>query len=112
MNCVSISGRFTKDPEIHVNSKGKSWTRFTIAIPAPMANGRDADFIRCVAWDGLAEFICTNFVKGKKIEIVGELRSNTVESETGEKKTSMEVNVEKAFYAEKREKSEDLRENP
>lgn len=114
MNCVAISGRFVKDPELHKTVKGNYWTRFTIAIPAPKANGRDADFIRCVAWDGVAEFICSNFTKGKKIEIQGELRTNTVETvENGEKQmtTIMEVNVEKAFYAEKKDKSEELREN-
>lgn len=108
MNSVVISGRFTKDPELHQTIRdGRSWTRFTIAVPAPKATDRDADFIRCVAWDGIAEFICANFAMGKKIEIQGELRSQTKTDDNGNPKTSMEVNVEKAYFAEKRDKTED-----
>lgn len=112
MNCAIITGRFVKDPELRTNGKGEHWTRFTIAVPAPRANGKDADFIRCVAWGDTAEFICDNFVKSKKIEIMGQLRSNDTKCACGRENSTVEVNVEKAYFGEKKEKVEELRDNP
>lgn len=108
MNCAIITGRFVKDPELRKNLKGEYWTRFTIAVPAPRANGKDADFVRCVAWGSIADFICSNFVKGKKIEIMGELRSSDTECTCGKKSSMMELNVEKAYFGEKKN-TEELR---
>ena len=61
-NKVIIMGRLTADPELtEANVKR---TNFVLAVPKNYKNedgSRDANFIRCKAWRGTAEFICKYF---------------------------------------------------
>ena len=107
INNVTLLGRLTADPEIKNTTSGIAVCSFTVAVERDYkdANGdRQTDFIRCVAWRQTAEFISKHFRKGNMIAAVGSIQSRQYEKD-GEKRTSVEVNVEKAsFTGEKVEK--------
>lgn len=80
MNNVSLTGRFTSDPEFRQTQSGVSVVRFTLAVNRPYQKDKDkqeADFISCVAWRNTAEFISRHFSKGDPIEVTGSLRTGS-----------------------------------
>lgn len=98
MNCVTLMGRLTRDPEIKRTSSGKSYCRFSIAVKKEFVKD-GADFINCIAWDKKAETIEKYFSKGHRIIIQGRLSVNTYEVE-GEKRYSTDVLVDKIDFVE------------
>ncbi len=100
MNCVSLVGRLTKDPEARKTINGNSSLQFTVAVDRGTKdqNGnRITDFINCQAWNKTADFICSYFRKGDPIEINGNLQTRTYEKD-GQKVFVTEVYVTKADF--------------
>lgn len=92
INCVILTGRLTKKPEIVVTSNGEKRTGFTLAVD----NGKDrpADFIRCNAFKKTAETICAYCNKGDLIGVEGRISTYTKgEGENRETITSVLVNT-------------------
>lgn len=83
MNCVQIVGRLVKNPELRQNSE-TSVARFTVAVDRKYKKD-EADFISCVAFGKLAEFVDKYFSKGNRIGIVGEWRSGSYTNKDGQK---------------------------
>ena len=108
LNTVVMMGRLTAAPELKKTQSDVSVCSFTVAIDRDYkgADGeRQADFIRCVAWRQTAEFIAKYFGKGAMIAVVGSIQSRQYEDKDGQKRTSIEVNVDKAsFTGESRER--------
>lgn len=102
MNKVMLVGRLTKMPELR-EVKDKKVCEFTIATNR--VNGKDADFINCVAWNSQAENLCKYQVKGNIIGVIGELRIDNYEIEGNKRyKTYVMVNnIE--FLESKKEKT-------
>lgn len=76
MNCVILSGRLTKDPDIRYSTGQNAMcvSNFTLAVDRSRidANGnREADFIRCVAFGKRAEWMQKYTHKGMKLEVRG-----------------------------------------
>ena len=80
MNNCSFTGRLVIDPELQETAKGVKYTRFTIAVNR-MRKDDPADFIRCVAWNKSAEFLCTYSKKADVIGIIGEMRTGKYEKD-------------------------------
>ena len=90
MNNVNLIGRLTRDVDVRTTSSGKQFALFTIAVPA----GKDkTHFIPCVAWDNRATNIKAYFHKGDQIGINGMITSRSYETQEGEKREVIEVNV-------------------
>lgn len=74
-------GRLTADPDLRSTQTGMSTCRFSIAVDRPFVDKttgqRQADFIRCTAWDKSAENINRFFRKGSMIMIEGSLRTGS-----------------------------------
>ena len=72
MNNVALVGRLTADVELRT-AGDKAFAMFTVAVNRPFKNKEtneyDADFIRCKAFGGTAEFIAKFFGKGKPIGV-------------------------------------------
>lgn len=81
MNKVIIMGRLTADPDLRTTQTGMSTCRFSVAVDRPFIDKttgqRQADFIRCTAWDKSAENINRFFRKGSMIMIEGSLRTGS-----------------------------------
>jgi single-strand DNA-binding protein len=82
INLVVIQGRLCRDPELRYTAAQKPVCNFDIAN-----NNRDHTyFIRCTAWDKLAE-TCNEYLhKGKEVLIEGKLRENKYEKDGDSRK--------------------------
>lgn len=101
LNRVVLLGRITHDLEVRQTQSGVACLSFTVAVDRNFknANGEhDTDFISCVAWRDVSEFIAKYFGKGKMIAVEGQLRSRTYEDKNGSKHYITEVYVDSASF--------------
>lgn len=107
MNKVQLVGRLTKEPEIRYSQSVEpvAITRFSVAVNRKFKKDGepDADFINCISFGKIAEFIGKYFTKGKMIGIAGCIRTNSWTDNNGNKRKSIEVQVEEAEFLEKKE---------
>lgn len=102
LNKIIIQGRLTQSPEIKVAGESKV-LNFCIAsnkFVKKDAEHPEADFVDCVAWGGMAEFINKFFNKGSKIIVVGRLQTRVWVDKQGVSRKTSEVFVEEAFFSE------------
>lgn len=104
MNRLVISGNICNDLEIRESGETKV-LGFTVAVRRKYKNKEGeypTDFIRCVAFNGQAEFISKYFSKGSPILLEGALQESTYEKD-GEKRTSYNLAIENIdFFGGKR----------
>ncbi|MBQ7793254.1 MAG: single-stranded DNA-binding protein [Clostridia bacterium] len=100
MNKVILMGRLTRDPEMRQSQQGTPVVSFTLAVDRRFAKEgqQQADFISCVAWSRLAEFICKYFQKGSMIAVSGRLQSRTYDDKDGKRQYVTEVVAEDAYF--------------
>lgn len=101
LNSVTLMGRLVADPELKTTQNGTSVVSFRLAVErnyAPQGQERQADFLPCVAWRQTAEFIGKYFAKGRMIAVEGSLQSRNYEDKNGQKRTAIEVLVERAHF--------------
>ena len=94
LNCVTLMGRLTADPEVRTTTTGKSVCTFSIAVDRSFARAgeqRQTDFINIVAWENTATFISRYFAKGSMIAIQGSIQTRSYEDKNGNKRTAFEV---------------------
>lgn len=110
INEVMLAGRLTKDPEIRKTQNGKSVCSFTVAIDRPRAKDapedaeKQADFISCVAWGGIADHLAADGEKGSQVFVIGRIQTRSYTNQTGQKIYVTEVQCRDA-HAEKRSSS-------
>ena len=77
-----LHGRFVTDPQMN-QANGTTVARFTLAVDRDFKKeGQpEADFIRCVAFNKLAEHIGKYFVKGKEALVEGRLQTGEYEKD-------------------------------
>lgn len=73
MNCVTLTGRLCKNPEIKLVND-KKVAKFSIAVNDKKT--MQVDYIEVTAWDLLAESIKKYLQKGSKINVVGKIKQN------------------------------------
>ena len=100
MNEVMLMGRLVRDPEIR---EGKDFVvaTYTLAVDRPYKNKdgeRDADFIRCQAFGGAADFAETYLTRGFPIIVKGSLRTGSYENKDGETVYTTDVNVTQHYF--------------
>ena len=104
LNHIDIMGRLTTDPEMRTTSNGISVASFSLAVDRDRKNKdtgeREADFIRCTAWRGTADFVKKYFSKGQMAVVSGRLRIELYTDQQGNKRTSAEVQVEDIYFGE------------
>lgn len=102
LNSVTLMGRLVADPELKTTQNGTSVVSFRLAVErnyqAKGAAERQADFLPCVAWRQTAEVIGKYFTKGRMIAVEGSLQSRNYEDKNGQKRTAIEVIVERAHF--------------
>lgn len=100
MNKVILIGRLTSDPETRTSQTGVTSVTFTVAVDrfASKDKEKEADFIRCVAWNKTGEFVGKYFTKGKPIALEGNIKTGSYEKD-GVKHFTTDVWVDKAEFA-------------
>jgi len=101
MNNVTLVGRLTQDPEVKELSDGTYRTIIYVAVSRDYRNSEgvyDADFIKCVLWNGIASATKDYCHKGDVVGVKGKLQSRTYETDANEKKHILEVIAEKVTF--------------
>lgn len=114
VNKVIECGKLTADPELKMTTSGLSVVSFTIAVNRKIAKKGEqkiADFIRCIAWRGTAEFISKYFHKGSSIFVIGSIQTRSWD-DNGKKRYETEVVVEEAQFVDSKAASTAPAENP
>ena len=102
LNCATIMGRLTADPELRVATTGREVCRFTVAVDRP-GGDRVADFIRVICFGSTANFVEKHFRKGSMIALQGRIQTGSYTDSKGAKRYTFEVvAVEVSFCGEKK----------
>lgn len=97
LNDINIIGNLTTTPNLKSakSDSEKTSTSFILANDRPWRRNKDTgtNFIPCSAFQGEAEFISRNFVKGQLVAIRGHLHQASFEY-NGEKRNKLEIVVD------------------
>ena len=103
LNHITIMGRLVRDPELRRTGSGVAVASFRVAVDRDYQSKdggeRKADFIDCVAWRQTGEFVSKYFTKGRMIVVDGRLEMRDWTDKEGNKRTSAEINVANAYFA-------------
>jgi single-strand DNA-binding protein len=96
---ITIIGNLTDDPELKFTSSGVAVAKFRVAsTPRFMRNGewKDGDplFMACNVWRQAAENVAESLQRGARVVVVGRLRQRSYETQSGEKRTVLELEVD------------------
>lgn len=103
MNLVVEIGRLTHDPEVRYSSDGGNTNAsFTIAVDRKFKKDGDqvADFIRCVAFGKVAEFVDKYLRRGVKVVVTGRIQTGSYTNKDGNKVYTTNVVAENIEFAE------------
>ena len=87
VNKVILLGNAGQDAEVKSTSAGKSVANFSLAINQPFRNKKDGnqrvEWVRCVAWDKLAQIAGKFVAKGTVVFVEGRLQTRQFEDREG-----------------------------
>lgn len=98
---ITVVGNITADPELRFTPSGAAVANFTIAS-TPRTFDRqtnewkdgEALFLRCSIWREAAENVAESLTKGQRVIAQGRLKARSYETKEGERRTSMELDVD------------------
>jgi single-strand DNA-binding protein len=96
-NTITISGNITRDPEMRYTPSGISKVSFGVAVNRSWRNQQTQEweeqtsFFNVVAWRQLAENVSASLTKGSRVVVSGRLEQRSWETESGEKRSIVEV---------------------
>lgn len=98
---ITVIGNLTGDPELRFIPSGTAVANFTVAstprtFDKPSGKWKDGDplFLRCNIWRDEAEHVAESLVKGDRVIVQGRLRQRSYETNKGEKRTVIELEVD------------------
>lgn len=98
---ITIIGNLTADPELRTTGQGAQVAGFTIANTARVYNkqtGQYEDgpalFMRCSAWNDLAQHCAQSLAKGMRVIAQGRLRQHSYQAQDGTNRTVVELQVD------------------
>jgi len=98
LNKFIVIGRLVRDPELRYTQSGTPVASFSIANSKSWTQNNEkkeqTSFFNCVAWSKAGEIITQYMKKGSQIQITGRLQQRTWEDQSGNKRSTLEVNVE------------------
>ena len=98
---ITVVGNLTSDPELRYTQGGLAVANFTIAS-TPRSFDRAANewkdgealFLRASVWREFAEHVAGSLTKGSRVIATGRLKQRSYETKEGEKRTSMELEID------------------
>ena len=98
---LTVIGNLTADPELRYTSGGHAVANFTIAsTPRTFDKSSnewkdgEALFLRASCWREFAENVAGSLTKGTRVIAQGRLAQRSYETKEGEKRTSMELEID------------------
>ena len=98
---ITVVGNLTGDPELRYTQNGLAVANFTIAS-TPRTFDRASNefkdgetlFLRASVWREFAEHVAGSMTKGSRVIATGRLRQRDYQTKEGEKRTSLELEVD------------------
>lgn len=98
---ITVVGNLTADPELRYTQNGLAVANFTIAS-TPRTFDRQSNewkdgealFLRASVWREFAEHVAGSLTKGSRVIAQGRLRQRQYETKEGEKRTSIELEID------------------
>jgi single-strand DNA-binding protein len=98
---ITVVGNLTADPELRYTQSGLAVANFTIASTPRTFNKQtnewddgEALFLRASCWREFAEHVAGSLTKGTRVIASGRLSQRSYETKEGEKRTSIELEVD------------------
>jgi len=98
---VTVVGNLTADPELRYTQNGVAVANFTIASTPRLFDRQSGEwkdgealFMRASVWREFAEHVASSLTKGSRVVATGRLRQRSYETKEGEKRTSIELEVD------------------
>ena len=98
-NNVTVVGNLTADPELRFTASGVAMVNISVADSRRYQdrNGdwqEDTRFIRGTCWRDMAENVAESLPKGARVVISGRLKQRTWETNEGEKRSVVELDIQ------------------
>lgn len=98
---ITLIGNLVDDPELRFTSSGVAVANFRVAS-TPRTFDKQANewkdgetlFLSCSLWRQYAENVAESLTKGARVIVIGRLKQRSYETNSGEKRTVMEVDVD------------------
>lgn len=99
LNKVLLIGNLTRDPELRYTPSGAAVCSFGLAtnrtyVASDGTKKEEAEFIRIVAWNKLAELCSQLLTKGRKVYVEGRLQTRSWETPDGASRQTTEVVID------------------
>ncbi|MEN9923413.1 MAG: hypothetical protein RIS09_927 [Actinomycetota bacterium] len=98
---VTFIGNLTADPELRFTPSGVAVANFTVACtPRTLDKNTnewkdgETTYLRCQVWRQYAENVAESLGRGTRVMVTGKLRPRTYETKEGEKRVSLDVDVD------------------
>jgi single-strand binding protein len=98
---ITVIGNLTADPELRFTPSGAAVANFTVASTPRMFDRQtnewkdgEALFLRCNIWREAAENVAESLTRGSRVIVSGRLKQRSFETREGEKRTSVELEVD------------------
>ncbi|MGO2188230.1 MAG: single-stranded DNA-binding protein [Microbacterium gubbeenense] len=98
---MTVVGNLTADPELRYTQSGIPVANFTVASTPRTFDKRtnewkdgEALFLRCTVWRDMAENVAGSLTKGARVIVQGNLGQRNYETREGERRTSVELDVQ------------------
>lgn len=98
---ITVVGNLTADPELRYTQNGLAVANFTIAstprnFDRASNEFKDGEtlFLRASVWREFAEQVAGSLTKGSRVIATGRLKQRSYETKEGEKRTSIELEVD------------------
>ena len=106
LNDVKLVGRLTRDPDLRFTTQGTPVCHFRIAVGRKYKDRNSSEwkeevaFVACSVWRETAERCGQRLKKGSPVYVEGRLRSKEWQTKEGQKRTDLEVDVQRVQFLE------------
>jgi len=91
MNIVTLTGRLTQDPQLRYTPKDTAVARFGLAVNSRRNSTEHVDFFDIEAWRGLGVAVAKHIGKGRRVNVVGELRQQRWTDNDGNRRSKVVI---------------------
>ena len=98
---ITLIGNLVDDPELRFTASGVAVANFRVASTPRIydkqaGEWRDGDslFLSCSVWRQYAENVAESLRKGTRVIVTGRLKQRSYETQAGERRTVMEIEVD------------------
>src|SRR4051794_20707623 len=110
LNRVFLIGRLAQDPELRYTPNGTAVSDLRVATSRTWT-GKDGErredtlFIDVTVWNRQAENCCQYLKKGRQVHVEGFLKSESWETQAGEKRTKIKVEADRVQFLDRKDDS-------